>query len=305
MKFFNDDSIQKMLKYAAFYNIAWGLLSVIFPNLIFNLLGMASPNYIELWQCIGLLFGLLGIGYFIASFEPLTHWPIIFIGLFSNISALIIFTKAYFLGNIPLDFFSLVFLIAAIWVLPFYYALIFAYEENTLEDASSKKFNDLVQIAKTNKGETLFDLSEKENILLVFVRHFGCTFCRETVSEIAKLEESIKGKKLTPVFIHMSDPSFGNEFFSKYYNHSVHHVSDPQRALYKSLNLKRGNLTQLFGPKIWIRGLWAGLVRRHGIGAIEGDALQLGGYFILSRGQIVFEHKSSDAADFFELQLLP
>ena len=301
----NEESIQKMLKYAFGYSLFLGLFLVFFPKMLFTLMGLEFPNYIELWQYIGLMFGFLGIGYFIASFEPTKYWQIILIGFLSNIAALIFISKAYFLGKIPLNFYGLMFLILFVWVIPFYRALLFAYEANTLDDHNSIKFIDLIKVARTSAGESLYSLSEKENILLVFVRHFGCTFCRETVSEIAKLETSIKGKKLTPVFVHMSDPSFADEFFSKYYNHPVHHVSDPQRFLYKSLKLKRGSLNQLFGFKIWIRGLWAGIFKGHGIGAIEGDALQLGGFFILSRGQIVFEHKSSDAADFFELQLLP
>jgi hypothetical protein len=294
-----------MLKYAALYNIVWGVFFVFFPNVIFNILAIPVPNYIELWQCFGLVLGLFGIGYFIASFSPITHWLIVFVGFLCNVFGAILFLKAYIFGSLPLNFFSLVLLIDVLWILPFYYFLLYAYEANTLEESAPKKFYALIKVARTSKGETLYELSEKENVLLVFVRHFGCTFCRETVSEIAKLDESIRGKKLTPVFVHMSDPSFGDEFFAKYYKDPVSHVSDPQRFLYKSLNLKRGSLSQVFGPKVWIRGLWAGIFKGHGVGSIESDALQLGGYFILSRGQIVFEYKTKDAADFFELQLLP
>lgn len=140
---------------------------------------------------------------------------------------------------------------------------------------------------------------------MVFIRHFGCTFCRETVSEIAKIEEAITGRKLTLVFVHMSDPSYGDEFFSKYYDHPVHHISDPGRNLYKSLNLKRGSLYQVFGPMTWIRGVYAAIFKGHGLGELEGDSLQLGGLFILKKGQIVFEQKANSASQMFQLDTLP
>ena len=303
--YFNEEMIKKMLKLAGFYNLLWGLFVIFFPHAVFNLLGMPQPNYIELWQCIGMIVGVYGIGYLIAANEPETHWPIVLVGFLGKIFGPIGFLKALYLGTLPFGFSSLILFNDIVWLVPFYYALMYAYEVNVVDESAPKKFNDLIKLVKSNRGNSLYQLSNEKNVLLVFVRHFGCTFCRETVSEIAKLDESIKGKNLTPVFIHMSDPSFGDEFFAKYYKHPVEHVSDPSRLLYKSLNLKRGTLLQLFGPKIWLKGLWCGFFKGRGLGPIEGDALQLGGFFILSRGQIVFEHKTKTAADFFELSVLP
>jgi hypothetical protein len=303
--YFGPDTIQKTLRLAALYNIVWGLLVVFFPVKMFHLLSMQTPLYVELWQCIGMMAAVYGLGYFIASSEPETHWPIVLLGFITKIFVALGFLKAYLAGTIPVGGFCFIVFSDLIWIIPFYYTLIYAYEANTKDESAPKRFNDLIKVVRTNNGETLYDLSEKKNVLLVFIRHFGCPFCRETVSEIAKFDESIRGKNLTPVFIHMSDPDFANDFFGRYYNHPVAHVSDPGRTLYKSLNLKRGSLNQIFGPKIWVRGCWAGLFKGHGMGASEGDVLQLGGYFILSHGQIVFEQKTKAAADFFKLEVLP
>jgi hypothetical protein len=291
--FFTIERIQITLKLAAIVHIVLGLLAIFYPD------------HTVLWQCIGAAVMAFGLGYFIASFEPQTHWPIILVGLLTKLCVSVIIIKGLINSTLPMNDLPVLVISDLIWIPPFCYALIFAYDTNTMDESAPKKFNDLIKYVKTNQGESLYDLSERKNVLLVFIRHFGCTFCRETVSEIAKLDASIEGKKLTTVFVHMSDPAFANEFFSRYYKHPVSHVSDPGRLLYKSLNLKRGTLSQLFGPKTWLRGLWAGLFKGHGVGAFEGDVLQLGGYFILSRGQIVFEHKSRTASDFFELELLP
>lgn len=301
----NPESSEKILLAAGLVHLVWGLFIVLFPKAIFLIFNIEVPELLEFWQIFGLFSALFGVGYLIARIDSAIHWPIILIGLFSKILTALILIKGFFGDQIALQFLEVVLIVDLIWVIPFYYLIIYAYESNTLEESAPKKFNDLIKFVRTNRGETLYEMSEKENILLVFVRHFGCTFCRETVSEIAKLEKSIQGKKLTPVFVHMSDPAFGDQFFAQYYTHPVSHISDPQRFLYKSLDLKRGSLGQLFGPKVWIRGLWAGIFKGHGIGATEGDYLQLGGYFILSRGQIVFEHKTRAAAEFFELEILP
>ncbi len=289
--YFTEDSIKKMLKLAG--------LSTLFLGLI-----LFFQNILAL-QITGELLFIFGIGLIIASFDPEKHWLIILVSVLANILVSLFSIQLLKNGSISLNVFILFFVLTFTWIIPFIYSLNFVYESQLIEDNAPKKFTELIKMVRTNSGETLFELSQKENILLIFVRHFGCTFCRETVSEIAKLEDKIKGKNLKPVFVHMSDPSFGDEFFAKYYNHPVVHVSDPQRFLYKSLNIKRGTLNQLFGPIVLIKGLWAGIVKQHGIGSVESDALQLGGYFILSRGQIVFEHKAHDAADFFKIQILP
>jgi hypothetical protein len=216
-----------------------------------------------------------------------------------------VFGKAIINSSLPVLFASILFLSAFIWLWPFYNILQSAYAEILEEDSPAKQFSDLVRFVRTSKGKTLLELSNEQNVLLVFVRHFGCTFCRETVSEIAKIESAIIGRKLTVVFVHMSDPAYGDVFFSKYYDHPVHHISDPSRALYKSLNLRRGTINQLLGPMAWVRGIYAGIFKGHGLGEFEGDSMQLGGIFILSKGQIIFEKKAKTSYDTFEISTLP
>ena len=49
------------LKLAAVYNIVWGGLTILFPNLMFDLFGMARPSYPEIWQCVGMIVGVYGV----------------------------------------------------------------------------------------------------------------------------------------------------------------------------------------------------------------------------------------------------
>lgn len=70
---------------AGIYNILWGFITVLFPDFYFKFSGMNNINYPEIWQCVGMIVGVYGIGYIIASGNPYKHWPIIFVGLLGKI----------------------------------------------------------------------------------------------------------------------------------------------------------------------------------------------------------------------------
>ena len=69
---------------AGIYNLLWGVFAVVFPGAIFRWLEMAQPNYPQLWQCIGMIVGVYGLGYLIAASDPVRHWPIVLVGLFGQ-----------------------------------------------------------------------------------------------------------------------------------------------------------------------------------------------------------------------------
>jgi len=66
---------------AGVYNLLWGAWVVFFPAALFRWTGMAPINYPQIWQCVGMLVGVYGIGYLIAARNPLRHWPIVLVGL--------------------------------------------------------------------------------------------------------------------------------------------------------------------------------------------------------------------------------
>ena len=70
---------------AAAYNLAWGAAVIIAPTLLFNWADMELPVYPEIWQCVGMIVGVYGVGYAIAAYDPLRHWPIVLVGLLGKI----------------------------------------------------------------------------------------------------------------------------------------------------------------------------------------------------------------------------
>lgn len=89
------------LRAAAVYNLVWGGLIIVFPLQPFEWLGMQPPRYPELWQCIGMIVGVYGVGYWIAAGDPLRHWPIVLVGLLGKVFGPIGFIMAATRGSLP------------------------------------------------------------------------------------------------------------------------------------------------------------------------------------------------------------
>ena len=86
---------------AAIYNLLWGGFVVLFPELPFRWAGMPPPNYPEIWQCIGMMVGVFGVGYAIAARDPIRYWPIVLVGLLGKILGPIGFLHAALAGRLP------------------------------------------------------------------------------------------------------------------------------------------------------------------------------------------------------------
>lgn len=72
--------MRAILLAAGAYNVVWGAFVVLFPTAMFRWLEMPLPNYPQLWQCIGMIVGVYGIGYAIAAFDPFGTGPSCWLG---------------------------------------------------------------------------------------------------------------------------------------------------------------------------------------------------------------------------------
>ena len=114
-----------ILRIAAVYSIVFGLYAMMFPNHYFvDWCNMQAPNYPQLWQCIGMITAVFGLGYWIASYDPLKHWPIVFIGLLAKIFGPIGFLLAIGQNILPWKFGQILFTNDIIWWIPFGYILV-------------------------------------------------------------------------------------------------------------------------------------------------------------------------------------
>jgi hypothetical protein len=81
-----------VLVLAGAYNLTWGTLVVFWPVWSFRVGGLEVSGHAErpdlwvhLWQCIGMIVGVYGVGYLIAARAPYRHWPIVLVGLLGKL----------------------------------------------------------------------------------------------------------------------------------------------------------------------------------------------------------------------------
>ena len=270
---------------------------MLFPGAIFSWLDMPPPNYPQFWQCIGMIVGVYGIGYAIAAFDPVRHWPIVLVGFLGKVMGPLGMVQALWTGQLPWGFALNCVTNDLIWWVPFALILKHAWVQyqNEGNDADLPAESSLLAEAQTTNGMSLAELSQQQPVLLVFLRHSGCTFCREALADLsaarAKIEKS--GTKLA--IVHMGTAESFAAFTASYGLSDVPAVSDPQRRLYRGLGLRRGKLAQLLGFSVWWRGtksFFAG----HYPGALEGDGTQMPGVFLLQNGRVVRRFIHDNAA---------
>ena len=93
--------MRAVLLLAAVYNLVWGAFVVLFPLEPFRWAKMDPPRYPEIWQCVGMIVGVYGVGYFIAAFRPLRHWPIVLVGLLGKLCGPVGMAQAIWQGRLP------------------------------------------------------------------------------------------------------------------------------------------------------------------------------------------------------------
>jgi peroxiredoxin len=160
------------------------------------------------------------------------------------------------------------------------------------------EFSDLLEAletAMTQSGHKLTDLCGASPTLLVFLRHSGCTFCREALGDLARVRGRIEGAGTRIILVHMGDGI--ESLIAKYGLQELDCISDRDQTLYKAFGLKRGTARQLFSLGVLWRGFRAGILDRHGIGKVTADATQMPGVFLLANNAIIGRFRHHTAAD--------
>ena len=109
----------RVLQLAAGYNILWGLSVVAFPALWFDLAGLEQPRYLAIWQCVGMIVGVYGVGYWAAARNPLVHWPVVLVGFLGKVFGPIGFVGAAARGELPWSFGWTILTNDLVWWVPF------------------------------------------------------------------------------------------------------------------------------------------------------------------------------------------
>lgn len=288
------------LKLAGIYNLLWGLSVILFPGMFFNLFNMPQPHYPQIWQCLGMAIGLYGIAYLIAAKHPLKWWPITLIGLLGKIFGPLGFLYAILTTDFPPSFGIIILTNDLIWWIPFSIIVWrgLAYEMDQISPpVDSIPLDQAMQTILTQNQKSLSELSKDQYLMVIFMRHAGCIFCREMLQDIKNKRSQIEANNVIPVLVHMMpDDDAAQAFFAEYNLEDLPRISDPERKLYQAFDLSRGTFSQLLGPAVWWRGFKA-FIAGNPVGKLKGDGMQMPGAFIIKDSQIVIANRFKTAGD--------
>lgn len=82
----------------------WGAATVLFPDWLFRIVGMAPPYPLPLWQVVGMFVLVYGLGYWWAGRYPDRHAHLVFLGLIGKVAGPIGFATAVMAGALPIGF---------------------------------------------------------------------------------------------------------------------------------------------------------------------------------------------------------
>jgi peroxiredoxin len=171
-----------------------------------------------------------------------------------------------------------------------------------MTDAATNSADDVAQALAsihTESGASLLALAEASPVLLIFLRHFGCSFCRQAINDVSDLRPELDKRGVRPVFVHLGTPERAKPFFDYYGIGDVERVSDPEAKVYQnpvfSISRIHPALT-LLQPAVWA-GWLNGAIFKHGIGAIKEDGKQMQAIFFLKGPKIVRQFRYKTIAD--------
>jgi peroxiredoxin len=293
------------LTLAAAYNVTWGSLTVLFPDLMFAISGFQQPGHAEidpnlwrpLWQGLGLIIGLFGVGYWLSAGDPVRHWPFVFVGLLSKVLGPIGSLDAVLRGRVPAAVLYPAIPNDLIWWAPFGLILLYAYRQ-TLERGNapvSESLESLLERVKSEKGHTLAELSSTAPTLVVFLRHLGCPWCREALADLSGLRVKINADGTQLAFIHMGDVEQGKKLFQRFGLDDAEQFGDPECVLYRAFGLQRVGASKFLTWRA-LTGGYRAFRSGHLIGQVIGDPQRMPGVFLLHHGRIVraFRHESPE-----------
>ncbi len=154
-----------------------------------------------------------------------------------------------------------------------------------------------VNISPGSLGDQLSD----RPTLVVFLRFFGCMFCRETISDLRQLSEADEPFP-DVLFVSEAGATEARAFVRRYWP-QARVVSDPKGLIYAAFGVGRSVL-KTFSPGVFAARRRA-VAKGHESGGLDGNAFRMPGVFLVRRREILWSHKFRHAADHPDFARIP
>jgi peroxiredoxin len=138
--------------------------------------------------------------------------------------------------------------------------------------------------------------------VVVFLRHFGCPFCREQILILRKAYNAFKSSGIDIVCVGQG-PHKAGKAFSVYFDLPFPIlVCGDDYTVYGNYGLLKATHQQLYGFQVLLRGMVA---LKNGIRKSEGDNNQMPGVFAVNTsGAVIYTHRSLYQADNIDAEAL-
>lgn len=137
-------------------------------------------------------------------------------------------------------------------------------------------------------------LNTQKIVILHFLRHLGCLYCKNAVDQLYKLSTQDPGFPRI-IFVHQSPIDIGEAFFEKHFP-GASHISDPELSLYNLFGIQSLKGLRYLDPRMIFKGLkllLMGYSNRLGMGNVK----LLSGTFLFLNGKLVWQHVAKRAGD--------
>lgn len=144
----------------------------------------------------------------------------------------------------------------------------------------------------------LGDLWSEHAVLLAFMRHYGCTFCRDQAVGLSGVASDLERAGAPLTLIGQGTPGNAAAFRERF-GLDVDLLADTDRLAYRAVGARRVGAGKLIGPRMLARG--AARMLRSGVvqGRTVGHPAQLGGLLLVRpSGEVAWSHLSGDASDY-------
>jgi len=168
------------------------------------------------------------------------------------------------------------------------------------EERSKQVYKQALKEVVSKNGWELEALSNERATLVVFLRHFNCIYCRESLAELDRLRPAIEAHGAGIAVVHMGSDEQAESLLSLFNLNDIERFSDPERRLYTAFGLERTTIGRLLAPASWMGMIRSGIRNQFLPGkkleGIVGDMLQMPGVFLINEGRIVGDFRP-DRAD--------
>jgi hypothetical protein len=137
---------------------------------------------------------------------------------------------------------------------------------------------------------------------LVFLRHFGCVFCRETVSD---LREAAEADESFPdvIFFAEASPVESRVFLRRYWP-GARAISDLDEVFYDGFGIERASKFMILSPQMFAAKRRA-TAKGHEMGPRSGDIWRMPAAFVVEGDRILWGYEPKHPGDHPDFDSIP